>query len=297
MSQNQRPPWFNIRVNLASVVVAKGNPLQQISLLDSVNFVKTINGDTSVKKFIPILLLAASASSIAADSFDATAEKIKTALNAEIRTEAETDRDRNRKALQTLEFFGLRDDMKVIELIPGGGWYTKILAPVVSDKGEYYAALGTSRIKDLTEEPGFSKVKIVAEDAKLYRKEGERFYSLDADSLGVKNLDMVLTFRNYHNFSEEGRRNMNKLAFEALKPGGVYAVVDHTARHMEQQTPANRRRIDPVLAIKEIQEAGFELVDFTDLHYRADDELRYEVGVKTVKGNTDRWTIKFRKPN
>ena len=250
-----------------------------------------------MKKFLPMLLLAVSASSIAADNFEATAVKIKSALQAEIRTEAETDRDRNRKALQTLEFFGLRDDMKVIELVPGGGWYTKILAPVVSDNGEYYAAIGTSRINGLTEESGFGKIKIVAEDAKLYRKEGERFYSLEADSLGVKDLDMVLTFRNYHNFSEEGRRNMNKLAFEALKPGGVYAVVDHTARHMEQQTPANRRRVDPVLAIKEIQEAGFEFVDYSDLHYRSDDELRYEVGVKTVKGNTDRWTIKFRKPN
>jgi predicted methyltransferase len=250
-----------------------------------------------VKKLLPMLLLATSINSIAADNFDATAEKIKSALNAEIRTESETDRDKNRKALQTLEFFGLREDMKIIELIPGSGWYTKILAPVVSDNGEYYAAIGTGRINSMTEQPGFEKIKIVAEDAKLYRKDGERFYSLEADSLGVKDLDMVLTFRNYHNFGEEGRRNMNKLAFEALKPGGVYAVVDHTARHMEAQTPANRRRIDPVLAIKEIQEAGFEFVDYSDLHYRADDELRYEVGVKSVSGNTDRWTIKFRKPN
>lgn len=250
-----------------------------------------------MKKLLPILLLAVSANSIAADNFDATAEKIKSALKAEIRTEKDTDRDRNRKALQTLEFFGLRDDMKIIELIPGGGWYTKILAPVVSEKGQYYAAIGTGRISNLTKEPGFEKIKIVAEDAKLYRKEGERFYSLEADSFGVKDIDMVLTFRNYHNFGEEGRRNMNKLAFEALKPGGIYAVVDHTARHMEEPNSANRRRVDPVLAIKEIQEAGFEFVDYSDLHYRADDELRYEVGVKSVTGNTDRWTIKFRKPN
>jgi predicted methyltransferase len=250
-----------------------------------------------VKKLIPVLLLVVSASSIAVDSFDATAAKIKTALKADIRTEAETDRDKNRKALQTLEFFGLRDNMKIIELVPGGGWYTKILAPVVSDKGEYYAAIGTGRISNLIEESGFEKIKIVAQQAKIYRKEGASFYSLEADSLGVKDLDIVFTFRNYHNFAEEGRRNMNKLAFEALKSGGVYAVVDHTARHMEQPTPANRRRLDPVLAIKEIQEAGFELIDYTDIHYRADDELRYEVGVKSVSGNTDRWTIKFRKPN
>lgn len=250
-----------------------------------------------MKKLLPILLLAVSASSIAADSFDATAEKIKSALKSEIRTEKDTDRDRNRKALQTLEFFGLRDDMKIIELIPGGGWYTKILAPVVSEKGQYYAAIGTGRLENLTKKVGFEKVEIVAEDAKLYRKKGERFYSLEAESFGVKDLDMVLTFRNYHNFGEEGRRNMNKLAFEALKPGGIYAVVDHTARHMEEANSANRRRVDPVLAIKEIQEAGFEFVDYSDLHYRADDELRYEVGVKSVTGNTDRWTIKFRKPN
>jgi len=137
-----------------------------------------------VKKFLPLLLLAASVNSIAADSFDATAEKIKSALKAEIRTEVETDRDRNRKALQTLEFFDLRDNMKIVELIPGGGWYTKILAPVVSDKGEYYAAIGTGRIKSLMEESGLDKIKIVAQDAKLYRKEGERFYSLEANSLG-----------------------------------------------------------------------------------------------------------------
>ncbi|HAB79258.1 MAG TPA: methyltransferase, partial [Glaciecola sp.] len=59
---------------------------------------------------------------------------------------------------------------------------------------------------------------------------------------------------------------------------------------------SNRRRFDPVKAIKEIQAAGFELVDFSDLHYREDDELEYEVGARSVTGNTDRWTLKFKKP-
>jgi predicted methyltransferase len=89
---------------------------------------------------------------------------------------------------------------------------------------------------------------------------------------------------------------MNKAAFDALKSGGVYAVVDHTRRHMESDTPENRRRIDPVLAIHEIEAAGFEFVDYSDLHFRLDDELVYEVGRKTVTGNTDRWTLKFVKP-
>jgi predicted methyltransferase len=89
---------------------------------------------------------------------------------------------------------------------------------------------------------------------------------------------------------------MNAAVFEALKPGGVYAVVDHNRRHMESDNPENRRRVDPVQAILEIEGAGFEFVDFSDLHFRPDDELRYEVGRKTVTGNTDRWTLKFIKP-
>ena len=65
---------------------------------------------------------------------------------------------------------------------------------------------------------------------------------------------------------------------------------------MKEPNHFNRSRVDPVLAIKEIQAAGFEFVDYSDLHYRQDDELRYEVGAKTVTGNTDCWTLKFRKP-
>lgn len=232
-----------------------------------------------------------------ADDFTATEEKLKAAMSAEVRTERDTERDDNRMPVETLKFFGLRDDMRVVELIPGGGWYTKLLVPTLKEKGEYFAALGTGYLKrSLKETEGFEDMNIVAEDAKLWREDGARFYSLELSGLGVTDADMVMTFRNYHNFHAKGRAAMNKAAFDALKPGGIYAVVDHTARHMEPQRDTNRRRIDPVLAIKEIQEAGFEFVDFTDLHYREDDELEYEVGAKSVRGNTDRWTLKFRKP-
>lgn len=249
-----------------------------------------------MKYFLTAVLMMFAGLAFASD-FDATEAKLKTALEAEIRTDAEKERDRNRRPIQTLEFFGFRDDMKIVELLPGGGWYTKILAPVVQENGEYYAAFGTGRIVErLAGKPGFENMNIVAEDAKVYRKEGARTYTLETEGLGVTGVDMVLTFRNYHNFDAEGRAAMNKAAFDALKPGGVYAVVDHTRRHMEQDNSENRRRIDPVLAIHEIEAAGFEFTDFSDLHLRLDDELRYEVGRKTVTGNTDRWTIKFTKP-
>ena len=232
-----------------------------------------------------------------ASDFAAVETKLKAAMEADIRTESEVERDRNRSPVDTLEFFGLRDDMKVIELLPGGGWYTKLLAPVMADNGELYVALGTGRVKErVLNQDGFENVIVVAEDAKIYRPEGSRFYALELDTLEVEDADIVFTFRNYHNFAAEGRAAMNRAVYDALKPGGTYAVVDHNRRHMESDNNENRRRVDPVLAIREIEAAGFEFVDFTDLHFRPDDELRYEVGRKTVTGNTDRWTLKFRKP-
>jgi len=232
-----------------------------------------------------------------ADDFSAVESKIKAAMASEIRSEAEVDRDRNRKPVETLKFFGLRDNMKAVELLPGGGWYTKLLAPVLTENGEFYVALGTGRVKErILGQPGFENVKVVAEDAKIYRPEGSRTYALEMGGLEVENADMVFTFRNYHNFAADGRATMNRAAYDALKPGGIYAVVDHNRRHMEGDNDENRRRLDPVLAIKEIEAAGFEFVDFSTLHFRPDDELRYEVGRKTVTGNTDRWTLKFQKP-
>ena len=239
-----------------------------------------------------LLLLLISFTSFAAD-FKAVEEKLKTALKSEIRTDAEKERDRNRRPVSTLKFMGLSDDMKVAELIPGGGWYTKLLAPVLKEKGELYLAYGAGRVAEglLKENKDFSHVKVVAKDAKLYRKEDAKFYSLENADMGLKDLDMVLTFRNYHNFDFDGRKDMNDAAYNALKVGGIYGVVDHTRRHMQRDDSENRRRFDPVLAIKEIQDAGFILIDYSDMHYRPDDELRYEVGRKSVTGNTDRFTI------
>ncbi len=242
------------------------------------------------------LLLLGCMSSAAAD-FSTVEEKLMAAMAAEIRTEAEKMRDANRKPIETLKFFGLRNDMKIVELLPGGGWYTKLLAPVMKENGELYVALRSDTVKQrLAGQPGFEQIIYIAEDANIYRPEGARHYELELVDLGVSDVDMVFTFRNYHNFATNGRAAMNAAVFSALKPGGIYAVVDHNRRHMQPDDYENRRRMDPVLAIREIQAAGFILVDYSDLHYRPDDELRYEVGRATVTGNTDRWTMKFKKP-
>ena len=91
-----------------------------------------------------------------ADDFAAVEAKLKAAMASDVRTEREIARDRNRMPVETLRFFGLRDDMRIIELIPGGGWYTKLLAPVMAAKGEYFAALDVGRIEELIAgNPGF----------------------------------------------------------------------------------------------------------------------------------------------
>lgn len=233
-----------------------------------------------------------------ASGYDPVAAKLKNAMASDIRTPAETARDKNRKPVATLEFFGLRDNMKVVELFPGGGWYTKLLAPVLAENGELYLAFGSTRAHSAVKgQPGFENVQVTAEDAVINRAEGARYYTASNTDLGVTDVDMVLTFRNYHNFDEASRAALNASVYKALKPGGIYGLVDHTRRHMQEENFENRRRLDPVLAIKEILAAGFEFVDYSDLHYRLDDELVYEVGRRSVSGNTDRWTLMFRKPS
>lgn len=187
--------------------------------------------------------------------------------------------------------------MKVLELIPGGGWYTALLAPALAEKGQLYVGMPSKRLKDgLLSKADFNKVKTVSDDSQWSRNAEEKRYDLSEVDFDVKNIDAVLTFRNYHNLSLATRTKVNEEALKALKPGGIYGIVDHTRRHMQTENDENGRRIDPVLVIKEVQAAGFEFVDYSNLHYKADDELRYEVGRKSVTGNSDRFTLLFKKP-
>jgi predicted methyltransferase len=228
---------------------------------------------------------------------DAVEDKIKAAMASDNRSNADTARDRNRKPVETLNFFRLEDDMRVLELLPGGGWYTKLLAPTLRDNGEMYVAIGVNNVKNnLVPEEGFDHINVIDVDAPIERTGPNRTSNIAPFDFGVDNIDLVVTFRNMHNFAAEGRANINAAVYKALKSGGLYGVIDHTLRHMEPMTMENRRRTDPVEIVKELLDAGFEMVDYSDLHYRPDDELRYEVGRATVTGNTDRYTFLFRKP-
>ena len=220
--------------------------------------------------------------------------KVEAALAADIREEADRERDANRKPLETLQFFGLTDDLDVLELLPGRGWYTKVLAPVLAENGSLAVAIGTQFVAPVVEQAGWD-VEMV-ETGSFSQVEGSPRFAMEGLDFGEARFDLVLTFRNLHNFDADTRAALNAAVFRALRPGGRYGAVDHTRRHMQADSDENWRRMDPVLMIQEIEAAGFEFVDFSDLHYRLDDELRYEVGRRTVTGNTDRFTLLFRRP-
>lgn len=249
------------------------------------------------KLLMPLLaLLAFALPGAAAAESAALKEKLEPALASDIRTEAEKARDPERRPMETLQFFGLEPNMRVLELIPGGGWYTKLLAPVLADQGQLYVAIGTDTVQNLVAGGTLPGVNVVAFEGDFVRPEGQRRFQIDGLRIPIQDIDMALTFRNLHNMTEAGRAGLNAEVFRVLKSGGLYGVKDHTRRHMQADDSENWRRMDPVQMIKEIEAAGFQFVDYSNLHYRYDDELRYEVGRRSVTGNTDRFTLLFRKP-
>jgi predicted methyltransferase len=228
---------------------------------------------------------------------DVVEQKIRAAMSSDVRTEAEIARDRNRKPVETLTFFGLQDDMKVLELLPGGGWYTKLLAPTLRENGALHVAIGVNNVRsNLVPQDGFDHVNVIDIGVETESDGPFNTSSIAPFDFGVSDLDLVVTFRNMHGFTPQGRANINAAVFDALRSGGHYGVIDHTMRHMQPMTAESRRRTDPVQIVQELLAAGFEMVAYSDLHYRPDDELRYEVGRATVTGNTDRYTLLFRKP-
>lgn len=111
-----------------------------------------------MRLFLTLSLLLCANLAFAQDSIDAA---IEAAMAAESRPEADRERDRNRRPVQTLNFFGLKDDMRVLELLPGGGWYTRLLGPTLAENGKLYVAIGTGRVaENVLPQPGFENVEV-----------------------------------------------------------------------------------------------------------------------------------------
>ena len=250
--------------------------------------------------FLIAMLLAACFAvppAIAKDPLTPFQKKVAAVMKMPHRSAKNRARDRNRAPARALHFCRMRDDMKVLDWAPGRGWYTEILGPLLKDRGELYVstlAASLKRIDHLLKLEPMSRVKKLPVD--VSRHPDTHDITMGNIDFKMDDADLVLNFREYHNLDQSTVLEFNRAVLKALKPGGYYCIIDHTRRHMGPDTYENRRRVDPVLVIKQVETAGFRFVDYSKMFYRPDDELRFDVGRSTVRGNSDRFALLFQKP-
>jgi len=269
-----------------------------------------------------IILLATPLSWAAHHELDATTSAaLDAAIAGDHRSEANKARDSVRRPKETLAFFGFRSDMTVVEIWPGGGWYTEILAPVLKESGKLYAAQYTVNPSFTYQRAYFGAfLSKLGKHGKIYRDVEittlDFPYALAIAPAG--SADMVLTFRNAHNWVDPGYGTQAdtlsfKVMFDALKPGGVLGVVDHRWPDPKTEDPnAGNGYISEERIISMAEAAGFELAARSDMNRNPKDNHEHPEGVWTLPpslalgdqdrekyvaiGESDRMTLKFLKP-
>lgn len=234
------------------------------------------------------------------------------------RSEQNRARDRYRNPRATLLFFGLKPEMTVVEISPAGGWYSEILAPVLRDRGRFYLAhspLEDANLQRWQREVREKLEQRMAAQPQLYGKPvftsfGPPAYVAIAPPASA---DLVLTFRNVHNWSK-AKSDAAAFAsfFAALKPGGILGVVEHRARPgtpLDRMVDSGYMTEDYVIGLA--TKAGFELVEKSEINANPKDTTDHPNGVWTLPpmmrgrldpekylaiGESDRMTLKFRKP-
>ena len=245
-----------------------------------------------------------------------TAAALDSILAGDHRSAENRARDAYRNPKETLLFFGIRPNMTVVEVWPGQGWYTEIVAPLVRDKGKYYAATfaadpASQYLTNLMKE----YERKLASRPELYGK--VQVTTLSADGGGIAppgTVDMVITFRNLHNWmGRDWAQQAISTMYEALKPGGVLGIVEHRGNAQLPQDPqAKSGYVNEDYAIKLIEAQGFRLVAKSEVNSNPRDTKDYEQGVWTLPptyrlgeqdkakyaaiGESDRFTLKFVKP-
>jgi predicted methyltransferase len=267
-----------------------------------------------MKKFLLVLLLAGSFSSPQAVEKTSSLHQ---AISGKQRSIEHKNRDKYRHPQKTLEFFDVKNNMTVVEIWPGEGWYTEILAPYLKSHGKLYAA----HFSDDAEQPYFKKnlhdfVKKLKSQPKLYNKveltvlQPPKLMKIAPDN----SADRVLTFRNVHNWMKSNQAaSVFKSMYKALKPGGILGVVEHRNSTLKQQDPkAESGYVSEDYVIALARKAGFEFLAKSEINANNKDTKDYPGGVWTLPpalklkddnrkkyqaiGESDRMTIKFIKP-
>ena len=250
-----------------------------------------------------------------------TAAALDAAINGAHRSDDNKARDIYRHPRETLAFFGFRADMTVVEIWPGGGWYTEILAPALKEHGKLYAAqyspnppfayqrryFGSFLTKLGSTPDVYREVEITALD-----------FPYDLKIAPSGSADLVVTFRNVHNwvgrsYPREATRLGFKAMFDVLAPGGVLGIVDHRWPDAATEDPFSENGyISEERIIADAEEAGFRFVAHSDINSNTKDTHDHPEGVWTLPpsfalddenrdrylaiGESDRLTLKFVKP-
>ena len=259
------------------------------------------------------LLLAACA---AGSSRQSTAEALTAILAGDQRSAEESARDVYRHPKETLLFFGIRPEMSVLEVWPEPGWYTEVIAPLLRDKGKYYAAViaADPTNKHITQRLNDYRAKLASRPDLYDRVVVVSFPTDGGDVVPPGSLDMVLTFRNIHNWmARDDAAQAFAIMYRALKPGGVLGVVEHRGSPAVPQDPkAKSGYVNEDYAIRLIEAQGFRLVAKSEVNANPKDTRDYEQGVWTLPptyrlgerdhdkyaaiGESDRFTLRFVKP-
>lgn len=223
---------------------------------------------------------------------------VRAAVEAQDREAADRALDVQRKPEALLTFAGVQPGMRVAELAAGGGYTAELLARVVGDRGQVYAQNSPEILKRFAEVPWKARLQKPAM-ANVVRLDREFDDPFPAD---VKDLDAVTLVLFYHDTVWFGtdRGAMNRAVFRALKPGGTYLVVDHSARHGAGVSEAeSRHRIEEQTVVQEVESAGFELVGTADFLRNPKDARDWNASPRAAgerRGESDRFVLKFIKP-
>jgi len=269
-----------------------------------------------MKKLAQIVL----AATLGVTATYASADAISDAVTSDIRSDKAKVRDEYRNPQQTLRFFGLKPNMTVVEISPGGGWYADILYSVVKESGKYVAA----HFYVDEETSGYYKKSVEGFKEKMkpgMKYEGAELTAFDPmkalDISEAGSADMVLTFRNVHNWymrnGDEGIDNAFGAFFKALKPGGVLGVVEHELpESADDEAMKKSGYMKRSYVVAAAEKAGFVLEASSDVNANPMDSADHPKGVWTLPprlalddedrekymaiGESNRMTLKFTKP-
>ena len=241
-----------------------------------------------------MLLLAASAPAAPVPSY------VKAAIGDPARPDTDTKRDADRKPAEMLAFAGVKPGMRVMDIMPGGGYFTRLFAKAVGPKGYVYAFQPVELdefFKHKGPGPGPQVDALASEYPNL-----TVMHAPIGKLVAPEQLDVVWTSQNYHDlknepFGPDETAQVNKAIYNALRPGGLYIVLDHSAEKASGIRDTHTlHRIDEAVVKQEVEAAGFKLIGESNALRNKNDPRTALVFDESIRGHTDQFILKFRTP-